>query len=189
MKHPDARQWNRRYRNEGPERVNNFPNRLLVQARSYLPERGLALDAACGLGVNSRYLASLGLTVLGLDISFVGLRIGRQAAHERGQDFAAAVMDLMHLWLPDNHFDLIINFRYLERSIFSIYERALKPGGLLIFETFLYSERIAAETDNPEHYLRPGELLQAFDHFQILQTGERREHDRTLEHLIGRKPN
>lgn len=187
MPHPDARRWNQRYREEGHQRVNKPPNRLLVANRPHLPERGLALDAACGLGVNCRYLASLGLTVLGLDISLVGLRMGLQAAHDRGVDFAAAVVDLQRLWLPEAHFDLIVNFRYLERGTFPLYDRALKPGGLLVFETFLYTEQAAGASDNPEHYLRPGELRRAFAGYEVLHSGRHAAHDRTLEQLVARK--
>jgi SAM-dependent methyltransferase len=188
MAHPDARRWNRRYEEEGPQRVHRPPNPLLVAARPHLPARGLALDAACGLGVNCRYLASLGLSVIGLDISLVALQIGRQAARERGLHFAAAVVDLEKLWLPPEHFDLIVNFRYLERSTFPLYDRALKPGGLLVFETFLYMQETAEESDNPEHYLQPGELRSAFPGYEVLQSGTRLQHNRTLENLVARKP-
>lgn len=187
MTHPDARRWNRRYEDEGPRRVNNPPNRRLAAARPHLPRRGLALDAACGLGVNCRYLASLGLRVIGLDISFVALQMGRQAARERGLHFAAAVVDLEKLWLPAEHFDLIINFRYLQRSLFPLYQRALKPGGLLVFETFL-TTGAADEPGSPAHYLQPGELLRAFSGCEVLQHGIQPTHDRTLEHLVARKP-
>ena len=48
-----------------------------------------------------------------------------------------AVLDLMDPWLPAAHFDVILNFYFLSRPLWETYRKALKPGGLLFFETYL----------------------------------------------------
>jgi SAM-dependent methyltransferase len=57
---------------------------------------GAVLDAGCGTGENALHLASLGLSVLGVDVAETALVIAREKAQERADDggieveFAAA---------------------------------------------------------------------------------------------------
>jgi SAM-dependent methyltransferase len=186
MPHPDAVRWNRRYQQEGLQRINRPPNPLLRKFQPRLIGGGLALDTACGLATNGRFLAGLGWRVIGLDISLVALELSCQAAHAQQLPFSAAVMDLSDPWLPDNHFDLLMNFRFLERKALPTYRSALKPGGLLFFETFLQSR--ATPTSHPEFYLQPGELQAAFATFEVLSSGTRTTGGHRLDWLVARKP-
>ncbi|MGA3195667.1 MAG: class I SAM-dependent methyltransferase [Terriglobales bacterium] len=58
---------------------------------------GAVLDAGCGTGENALHIASLGLSVLGVDVAETALAIARQKAADRGieADFVAA--DAFHL--------------------------------------------------------------------------------------------
>jgi SAM-dependent methyltransferase len=129
--------------------------------------------------------------VIAIDISEVALRAALQRARREGFALAAAVMDLSDPWLPHNCFDVILNFRFLERGTFQVYRRALKSGGLLFFETYV---KKAPDLPDPDYYLKPGELYTAFEDFEIIYwkeaavvTGEE-VHDRTIARLIARKP-
>src|SRR4029453_656573 len=53
---------------------------------------GTVLDAGCGTGENALYLASLGLSVLGVDVAETALAIARAKAADRGiaVEFVAA---------------------------------------------------------------------------------------------------
>jgi SAM-dependent methyltransferase len=191
MPHPDAERWNKRYEAEGQSWLANSPRRLLLEQAHLLPERGLALDAAAGVAVNGRFLAERGLHVIALDIAEVGLRLARQEAQARSLPLEAAVLDLAHLWLPAGTFDVILNFRFLERSTLPVYHRALKPGGLLFFETFVAAE---GSLSHPDYYLQPGELRAACADFVIIHTAHWQTPTggthaaRTVEQLVARKP-
>ncbi len=169
MSHPDAEKWNGRYQTEGRGRQQSPPRELLRAYHQLLPKNGWALDAASGVGINSFYLAQLGLNVLALDISEVGLRLVREKAIEEGFQVNTAVFDLSNPHLPADTFDVIINFRFLERATFAAYRNALKVGGVLIFETFVYE----GVPDEPHPYfLLPGELNSAFQDWDVVHSAE-----------------
>lgn len=186
----DASRWDERYANEGDEWRNRMPRQLLLDYAYLLPSSGFGLDAASGTAVNGLFLAARGLHVLALDISIVALRIAKQAAQERGLWLDTAVFDLTNPWLPANKFDVILNFRFLERGTFPVYQRALKPGGLLFFETFVKAGKSVVY---PHHYLEPGELSSAFTSFEQLHhamievEGSHSKEVRVTEQLIARK--
>jgi hypothetical protein len=48
--------------------------------------------------------------------------------------------------MPDR-FDVILNFYYLSRLLWDTYRKALKPGGLLFFETFVRDDSFSVEVD------------------------------------------
>jgi SAM-dependent methyltransferase len=155
-----------------------------------LPETGLALDAAAGVARHGLFLAECGLHVIALDISEVGLRLARESVRKQGVLLETAVLDLAQPWLPANTFDVIVNFRFLERATFPVYRQALKPGGLLFFETFV---RTDPQVDYPDHYLNPGELRAAFAGFEIIHHQQTEvlnslsELVKTTESLVARK--
>ena len=180
MMNEDARRWNGRYTQNGANWLNNQPARLLTDFAHLLPATGLALDAAAGVAVNGRYLAQRNIHTIALDISEAGLRLAQQSAN--GLPLATAVVDLSQIWLPPNHFDIILNFRFLERATFPLYRQTLKPGGLIFFETYRH-----APTNHPDYLLQPDELKSQFMgweqiHWAVFDKGER-----TVEQLIARK--
>jgi hypothetical protein len=184
---PDAERWDTRYAEEGEEWLERSPRPLLLDYAHVLPSSGLALDAASGVANNGAYLARLGLRVIALDISEIGLRLAMRRARAEDLDLSAAVYDLSTPWLPANRFDVIVNFRFLERTTFRIYRQALKSEGWLFFETFV---KTAGDSDRPEYYLDAGELKQAFHDFEILHWKETKipGSDRATAQLVARKP-
>ena len=50
---------------------------------------------------------------------------------------------------------------YLHRPLFPDIVAALAPGGVLIYETFSAGNERFGKPRNPDHLLRPGELLEA----------------------------
>ncbi|MCP4429281.1 MAG: class I SAM-dependent methyltransferase [Chloroflexi bacterium] len=190
MVHPDAKRWNARYANEGEKWQTRSPRPLLLEYVHLLPLTGLALDAAAGVALHGLFLAERGLHVIALDISEVGLGLALRSAKERGVWLETAVYDLSRPWLPADTFDVIVNFRFLERAAFPVYRHALKPGGLLFFETFL---KIGTEPDYPDHYLNPGELRDAFAEWEIVHSavvkgGCRSGRQVVAEQLVAYKP-
>ena len=58
--------------------------------------------------------------------------------------------------------------RFLERSLAGNLVRALKPGGLLFYQTFIREKADAAGPHNPAYLLRPNELLELFKDLRLL---------------------
>ncbi len=192
MPHPDALQWDYRYSHESPQFLIRSPHQLVTEYIDLLPRKGLILDVACGTTATGRFLAARGRQVIALDVSIAALRIARLEVQKGALPVSMAVMDLTDPWLPSKHFDVILNFYYLSRHLWKTYHAALKPGGLLFFESFL------CEADmNPDHYLHSLELKIAFDDWEIIRYTEiqRAPHtpgktskNRRVAQLVARKP-
>ncbi len=182
--HPDAQKWNQKFNEEGRAWLRSSPNQFLVAVASYLPTSGLALDVAAGVGTNGLFLAQRGLHVIALDISEVGLRLAKEVAQSQQLRLETAVIDLSSPWLPADYFDVILNFRFLERSIFQFYKRALKPGGWLVFETFRQGQAAVA---HPQYYLQPEELRRAFADLKIVHYRETNDRRKNVAQLLAQK--
>lgn len=192
MPNPDAKRWNKRYLSECDFWSELNPSQLLIDHTHLMPSHGVALDAACGLGRNGLYLATQGLSVICLDISEIALSHLMQRLKEMGLPPSVAVYDFSNLWLPSHYFDVIINFRFLDRNSFPVYRRSLKPGGILFFETFLKNKD---DSPNPDYYLDSGELLREFKQFEVLYSEEKKitkigeNTQKWIAQLVARKPN
>jgi SAM-dependent methyltransferase len=162
--------WDERYRNEDavPERG---PAAFLVEHHQLLPEpgrarsraSGQALDVAMGTGRNALYLASLGHEVTGIDVSGVAVERCREEAARRGLSVEAVQADLGSYRLPSEAYDVIIDFYYLQRELAPALVAALRPGGVLVFESFTTEQRrFGWGPVQDDFLLRPGELRTLF---------------------------
>ena len=189
---PDDRsRWNARYRETGEAEEEPAP--AVSEAEPWLPERGRALDLACGTGRNALFLARQGLEVVAVDISGEGLRSLIRRARAEDLPVHPVQADLGRFSLPDARFDVVVDTRFLLRSTFPGIRRTLVPGGLLVFETFNVDEIEILGGDIRRAYaLERGELRRAFADFRILVYEEgvfrRPEGERGLARLIARKP-
>lgn len=188
MPREDATRWNARYR-EQCFHWDSGPRSFLVENRRYLPKTGFALDVAMGMGGNAGYLLDCGMRVAGLDISWVAV----QQAKLRHPAISAVLADCTQFYFPEHTFDVIMNFYYLDREIWPVFTRTLKPGGLLYFETLTQPMRDIKPDLDPAYLLEPGELLQAFKDWQILVYREgwmtsKHGHSKAIASLIARLP-
>jgi SAM-dependent methyltransferase len=160
--------WNER-RSEG--RLEAFPDapaQWLVEHGPLLVGGGRALDVACGDGRNARYLARLGFEVDAVDISDVTIDALRAVAAERAPGVRPRVVDLEREPPAAETYDVVVNFNYLQRDLFGALERALRPGGWLLFETFgpAHLAELGRRT-NPAFVLGENELLRAFPGLRV----------------------
>lgn len=70
---------------------------------------GAVLDAGCGTGENALHLATLGLSVLGIDVAETGLAIARQKADDRGLEVEFAAADALQLERLGRRFDTVLD--------------------------------------------------------------------------------
>lgn len=161
----DRTRWEERYAT-GHHAASDPPSDFLVAHVGLI--HGRILDVAAGAGRNAVFLARRGNTVEALDISLTGLRIARATAIAEQLNLLAAQVDLETFPLPVERYDAVINIRYLQRSLFRPLQRALKPGGLVLFETFLIDQQTIGHPSNPAFLLQRGELRAAFAACEIL---------------------
>jgi SAM-dependent methyltransferase len=164
----DQNRWDEKYR-ERPFNPGQGPAPFLKQHLTLLP-RGKALDLAAGEGRNAVFLAEHGFEVEAVDISRVALVRAKKLAGFRGVKIKTVWSDLKEYRIPPGHFDLIIDFDYLDRSLIPSIKRGLKRGGLVIFETYTTSQksRGTGGPENPEYLLKPNELLRLFKGLRVL---------------------
>ena len=133
--------WNERYATEkylyGTE-----ANTFLVENAHLL--HGPVLSLSEGEGRNAVFMASLGLGVLGVDCSAVGLEKAQSLAKARGVTIETEVADLAVFQPPRDHFGSVVSISaHLPSSIrnrlYPLIEKALKIGGVVLLEA--YSER------------------------------------------------
>ena len=74
--------------------------------------------------------------------------------------------------LPSAAYNLIVNVNYLQRSLIYQIQRALKPQGYVIFETYLIDQQAIGHPKNPAYLLNHNELLHHFRSFRVLSYRE-----------------
>jgi len=152
-----------------------------------LPKLGTALDLAGGLGRHALWLASRGWQVSVVELSDVAIGKLSQAALELNVNVDLIAGDAAEYNFEPAHFDLIVLFYHLDRSLFPRIVSALKPGGLLICKMSLRwdsDERLTTASANPLHR---NELPSLVPELDVLHHEERPVRDRGVVEFVGRK--
>ena len=175
----DRIRWNIRY-SKGRESVLHET----LTRFCHLAPKGRALDIACGTGETPVYLAKKGFTVDAFDVSDVAIRKARLKARREGVRVNFKPVDVDIFSFGTSKYDLIVNFYFLNRKIFSKIKRALKRGGILIFETYNEEHLSVNPAFNPEYLLKKGELIEVFSDLVVLYYCE----VSNVTTLVARKP-
>lgn len=155
----DARgKWDAIYSGR-PGGIPGNPSRVLVENRHLLPADGDALELACGLAGNALLLARQGLRTRAWDISAVATARVAEYAREQALPLTAETRDLLRDPPPPSEWDVIAVAHFLDRGLFPHIVAALRPGGLLFYQTFTRARIGDAGPSNPEFRLAAGELL------------------------------
>jgi len=181
------------------------PASIVCELLPLLPA-GPALDIACGTGRHSLLLAARGQHVTAVDFSPVALDTLEMRAHgmhmpvrqsksfhhaprrrlHGGLELVQANLEQIHL--PECCFDLILCVQYLQRSLFPHMTRALRPNGVLLFETFTRAQlEFEGGPRNPTYLLETGELREAFPGLRVLFYRELRA-GQGIASLLARRP-
>ncbi len=172
MSQQDRHRWDTRYQKRNRLDYPS-PDDLLVRHAPAGGNQQFALDIACGRGQNSLYLGEIGYQVLGIDISDVGLQAGRDEMARCGLKNVTFVQaDLDHYPLPKVAYDLVCVFFFLNREIIPAIKASVRPGGMVIYETFNRRLRTIRPQSTPEYLLESGELPTFFDDWETVFSQE-----------------
>ena len=101
--------WDASY-HEGPAPWDiGQPQPAIVRLASEGGFAGSVLDAGCGTGENALHVASLGLSVLGVDVAETALAIARAKADDRGIKVEFAAADAFQLDRLGRTFDTVLD--------------------------------------------------------------------------------
>lgn len=168
MSSDDQTRWDRQHSSSaGADQPSSYLRQIL-ESDAWHISRGLALDVAAGKGRNAIFLAEMDFKVVGIDISTIALEEARRRAEEKSLEITWHQADLEQIELPTAAYDLIVNFNYLQRSLFPQIQRALKPQGHIIFETYVIDQQAIGHPKNPAYLLNHNELLDHFRSFRVL---------------------
>lgn len=176
------------------------PAPFLAEQHHRLP-KGLILDLAAGFGRNALYLAQQGYSVVAIDRDPEALAHIEHIAQSHHWPITVQHRDLELQPTVDPQsfgtdvFDGIIVFFYLYRPLFPALLTALKPGGVLVYETFLIDNHIVRQHPRRKEFcLEHNELLSLTQGLRILHYDEG-EHETGSDHrtaftarLVAQKP-
>jgi tellurite methyltransferase len=138
------------------------PEPSVTEMLELLP-RELALDIAAGSGRHSLLLARAGFKVVAIDYAEAGLRALQTIARAERLPIWPLAADLSTFPLPRARFDAILNVNFLDRALVPRLIGALRPGGALLFDTFLIDQAATGHPRNPDFMLRHYELREMLD--------------------------
>ena len=137
------------------------------------------LDLACGSGRNGLYLIENNIPVTFADVNGVALEQIQASLSTLSKES----QKLVQYWQVDfeqadsrplsaHSFSGVMVFRYLHRPLFEQIKAAIKPGGIIIYETFTEQQAQFGRPKNPDFLLKPAELLELFLGWEILHSFE-----------------
>jgi SAM-dependent methyltransferase len=156
---------------------------------------GAILDLACGRGRHALALAKLGIPCIALDrnagfLAELGERAGDDAKliYRLRSDVEAG----HGIPVKSGSCGAILVFRFLFRPLAPAIEKALAPGGWLLYETFTVDQlRLEGGPRRTEFLLEHGELPKLFPGLEIVSYEETIEHapsPRAVARLAARRP-
>lgn len=166
-----ADRWERRYR-ESPATQRPQAAAVLADHVHLLPATGDAVDLACGRGGNALLLAASGLQTQAWDYAATALHDLEQRAATEQLTIDCQCRDVVASPPAADSFDVIVVSHFLDRTIMPALARALRPGGLLFYQTFSRTAVSDAGPGNPAYRLTDNELLQLLPQLQVVHYHE-----------------
>jgi len=136
---------------------------------AHLLRPGRVVDVAAGTGRNAVFLAARGHRVIAVDVARAALtRVRAMDAR-----ITCVQMDLDTPGVRPESVDAVVVLNFLDRRLFTEVSCWLRPGGILVWDTFLIDQREIGHPRNPSFLLERGELVQRLaGEFRILATRE-----------------
>lgn len=150
--------WNKIYQ----EADEAQPVEVVVENIHLAPAQGRGLELACGLAANSMFLAGHGLTMDAWDISEVAVERVNAEAQRRGLPVHGEARDVVVAPPQAGAYDVVAVSYFLDRTLVAPIIAALKPGGLLFYQTFTQTRVRDSGPRSEAFRLADGELLTLF---------------------------
>jgi dihydroneopterin aldolase len=153
------------------------PASFLAQSTKLL-HKGKILDIAAGRGRNALYLGGLGFAVDAVDRNEQSLEELAAVARQRNLTHVTTravdlETDSNPLSWANESYDAVIVFYYLHRPLFPHLLHAVRPGGMLIYETFLIDNHLQYQHPRRKEFcLMHNELLRLVSAFRVLHYDE-----------------
>jgi tellurite methyltransferase len=184
--HPkDKDRWDNKYSTE-VYLFGEKPVPFLVDNVHLLP-KGKVLDIAMGEGRNGVYLATQGFDVVGLDISEKGLQKAHKLAEKNNVSIETRVVDLESFKLEPNTYDVILCTYYMQRDLFKQFQSALKPGGMIVVETYNV-DYLKYQRFSRKWALDTNELLDIFKGLRVIRYQDYDDGKEAYSSIIAQKP-
>src|SRR5438552_740043 len=145
----------------GPE----APSAWVCRWAALIRPGGRVLDVACGQGRHLRYLQSLGFAVVGDDRDAQALSA---VGELNGAEVCVADIEAGPWPFAPGGFDGVVVTNYLHRPLLPDLIGALRPGGVLIYETFALGNERYGRPSKPAFLLRPDELLHSVEPLAVV---------------------
>lgn len=141
---------------------------VLLENLHLLPPHGKALELACGLGANALVLSANGLETHAWDLSPVAIDRLKTLADHQGLCIYGGARDVLQHPPEPNSFDVIVISYFLDRGLIPHIKSALRPGGLLFYQTFTRTHVSDAGPKNEDFRLADNELLELCSDMRIV---------------------
>ena len=165
-----SKKWDQRYLSTPdilPEAA-----QVLQDFSHLLPNNGLGLDLACGLGGNALLMAKAGMSVKAWDCSSIAIEKLNHWAKLKQLPVQAEVRDVINMPPDAGSFDVVVVSYFLERSLAASLCAALRPNGLLFYQTFTRNKAANIGPNNPDYLLAENELLKLFGELHLIEHKE-----------------
>jgi len=183
--------WNKRYREgfySGPLKTHS----LVTRFWRLVPGGSPVIDIAMGTGRDLFHFAEQGFFCCGLDSSEEAIKVARKGADERGLSISPVLGDAFRLPFRNSSVGALLIFYFLVREVMSDLVSILRPGGILMYETFLKTQNTFDRPRNPDFLLDHGELLGYFRQLDLIFYEEGTflfdGKKRAVARYVGRKP-
>ncbi len=174
--------WNAKYKSRayvsGKE-----PDAFLKQNIRLLP-KGTTLLFPMEEGRNAIFLAKNGFAVAGIDYSDAALQKAHRLARENQVKISGINADLEQYEFEAGKYDVIIGLDLYRPRLVQQVKSGLKKNGIVLYTASMATASQLKAGNAPSNVVKPGELRNLFDGFQVIHYHE----DGELAHLIARKP-
>ena len=166
--------------------VDMTPSDWVSRWTHLIPREGTVLDLACGRGRHLRWLASCGLSVLGVDRDEPSLASAATWGPTLQADLEQGPWPLV-----GRTFAGVVVTHYLWRPTWPQLLDCLAPGGVLIYETFSRQHAQIGKPSRDDFLLRPGELIERCSGLRIVayEDGFLAQPDRFIQRIVAVREN